>query len=110
MTTLYAAARGRRHTPPANAAGPGRSGYRIQELDERCSCAFQSLDRGIFRVDEIVLVRRVSAGAVAESEITGRKTQARRGESIARPGSRVARHHKGRGAELAESREHGLEE
>src|ERR1700733_15514248 len=106
MATLYAAARRRRHTPPALI----RSSYRVQELDERCSRAVQSLDRGIFRVDQIVLVRRVSTGAVAESEITGRKTQGRRGEPIAGPRSWVAWHHQRRGPEFAECREHGLEE
>src|ERR1700688_91522 len=101
--------------PPRDAGGTRRrpkvrSSYRIQELDERGSRAVQSLDRGIFRVDKIVLVRRVSTGAVAESEITGWETQGRRGEPIARPRSRVAWHHQRRGPELAECREHGLEE
>src|SRR5205823_7188078 len=45
----------------------------------------------IFRFDQVVLIRRVRAGSVAQAEVTRGQAQRRIGEDIARPGARATR-------------------
>src|SRR3974390_3742349 len=64
-----------------------QSRQRVQILDERADCAVQPRNLGIGGVDDVVLVGRVCAGAVAEAEVPGGKAERRVGEDVSRPGA-----------------------
>src|SRR6266849_3432763 len=67
----------------------------VEKLDEREDGAVHTLDFGIFRFDDVVLVRRMRAATVAESEGTGGKMERLAGENVAGPGACAARKNDG---------------
>src|SRR5437879_1774786 len=66
-------------------------GYGVQEFDERKDSAIHAVDLGVFRLDDVVLVRSMRAASVAEAKGTGGEVQRLAGENVTGPGARAAR-------------------
>src|SRR5437867_2870851 len=63
----------------------------VEKLDEREDGAVHALNFGIFRFDDVVLVRRMRAASMTETERTGGKVERFAGENVAGPGAGAAR-------------------
>jgi hypothetical protein len=61
------------------------SRQRVQILNKRPHRTIQTRYPRIGRVDQVVLIGCVRAGAVTEAEVSGRQTQRRVGEDVSRP-------------------------
>src|SRR5438132_268992 len=66
-------------------------GERVQVRDEGCHRTLEAQNPRVVRFDQVVLIRRVRPGSVAQAEVTHGQAQRRIGEDIARPGARAAR-------------------
>src|SRR6266404_7363507 len=67
----------------------------VQELDERKNSTVDALNFGILGFDDVILVRRVRAAAVAEPEGAGGKVKRLAGKNVAGPGAGAARKNDG---------------
>ena len=63
----------------------------VKVLNERHHCAIEVLDFWIRRFDDVILIRRMSAAAVPETEMAGRQLERFTGEYIPRIRTGVAR-------------------
>src|SRR5262249_23737455 len=77
---------------PLQSRALGRSRHLVEVLDVRSHAAIDTLHLRIGRLNDVILVRRMSAAAMAQPEVPGRQAEWRIREHVARPGSGVPRH------------------